>query len=154
MAPVRLVCRHPPPRSMVSGIIVEHGFIDNHSDVANLDRRAEAMVGPTARGHRLLWLGYRWVRSEDGQHFLRMLKGGAGCVYNAWKHVGNKLGTDDNGYVSDLAGSPLAERSTGLTTRAPWSPDGFYIDGSWYYFADSGAMQTGWQKLGWALVIT
>ena len=129
------------------GIIVEHGFIDNYSDAVNLNRYAEAMGRADADAIvDYFGLGYRWVRSEDGQHW--MLKGGAGYVYNAWKHVGNAwYYFDDNGYAltgrQSIGGTQYwFDDSCAMVTG--WS----YIDGSWYYFADSGAMQTGWQKLG------
>lgn len=129
------------------GIIVEHGFIDNYSDAVNLNRYAEAMGRADADAViDYFGLGYRWVRSEDGQHW--MLKGGAGYVYNAWKHVGNAwYYFDDNGYAltgrQSIGGAQYwFDDSCAMVTG--WS----YIDGSWYYFADSGAMQTGWQKLG------
>ncbi|MBS6417319.1 MAG: N-acetylmuramoyl-L-alanine amidase [Olsenella uli] len=129
------------------GIIVEHGFIDNYSDAVNLNRYAEAMGRADADAViDYFGLGYRWVRSEDGQHW--MLKGGAGYVYNAWKHVGNAwYYFDDNGYAltgrQSIGGAQYwFDDSCAMVTG--WS----YIDDSWYYFADSGAMQTGWQKLG------
>ena len=128
------------------GIIVEHGFIDNYSDAVNLNRYAEAMGRADADAViDYFGLGYRWVRSEDGQHW--MLKGGAGYVYNAWKHVGNAwYYFDDNGYAltgrQSIGGAQYwFDDSCAMVTG--WS----YIDGSWYYFADSGAMQTGWQRI-------
>ena len=130
-----------------TGIIVEHGFIDNASDAYNLNRHAEAMGRADADAiMRYYGLTATWERSADGQHW--MVKEHGSYVRSAWRYMGNAwYYLDGQGYMvtgwQTIGGVRYWFDASGAMATG-WKA----IGGSWYCFNGSGALLTGWQRLG------
>lgn len=130
-----------------TGIIVEHGFIDNASDAYNLNRHAEAMGRADADAiMRYYGLAATWERSSDGQHW--MVRESGSYVRSAWRYLGNAwYYLDGQGYMvtgwQTIGGVHYWFDASGAMATG-WRR----LDGSWYYFDGSGARITGWQRIG------
>ena len=115
----------------IPGIIVEHAFVTNSSDVNNylnneagLKKLGVADATGIAKYFGLEKEG--WQKDSKGWWY----QSGSGYLKNQWALInGNWYYFDSDGYM-----------------RTGWQK----ISGSWYYLggANDGAMKTGWQKLG------
>ena len=114
----------------IPGIIVEHAFVTNSSDVNNylnnetgLKKLGVADATGIAKYFGLEKEG--WQKDSKGWWY----QSGSGYLKNQWAFInGNWYYFDSDGYM-----------------RTGWQK----ISGSWYYLGDAndGAMKTGWQKI-------
>ena len=114
----------------IPGIIVEHAFVTNSSDVNNylnnetgLKKLGVADATGIAKYFGLEKEG--WQKDSKGWWY----QSGSGYLKNQWAFInGNWYYFDSDGYM-----------------RTDWQK----IKGSWYYLGDAndGAMKTGWQKI-------
>ena len=114
----------------IPGIIVEHAFVTNSSDVNNylnnetgLKKLGVADATGIAKYFGLEKEG--WQKDSKGWWY----QSGSGYLKNQWAFInGNWYYFDSDGYM-----------------RTDWQK----ISGSWYYLGDAndGAMKTGWQKI-------
>ena len=129
----------------IPGVIIEHAFLSNASDVKNFLSTEEGLkklgVADAKGIAKFLNLSEgRWELDETGWKYRLQ----SGYVTNQWKWIsGQKYYFDENGYMV-----------TG------WLDDTYYlgpngnmytgwkmIDGSWYYFNTDGKKQTGWKYI-------
>lgn len=138
----------------IPGIIVEHAFVTNKSDVNNylnneagLKKLGVADATGIAKYYGLT-KGANWEQDSKGWRY----KSGSGYLKNTWYQIDGswyRFGEDGymktgfqkiNGYTYYLGTSSDGAMKTG------WQK----IDNAWYYFgsANDGVMRTGWQHMG------
>lgn len=138
----------------IPGIIVEHAFVTNKSDVNNylnneagLKKLGVADATGIAKYYGLT-KGANWEQDSKGWRY----KSGSSYLKNTWYQIDGswyRFGEDGymktgfqkiNGYTYYLGTSSDGAMKTG------WQK----IDNAWYYFgsANDGVMRTGWQHMG------
>ena len=138
----------------IPGIIVEHAFVTNKSDVNNylnneagLKKLGVADATGIAKYYGLT-KGGNWEQDSKGWRY----KSGSSYLKNTWHQIDGswyRFGEDGymktgfqkiNGYTYYLGTSSDGAMKTG------WQK----IDNAWYYFgsANDGVMRTGWQHMG------
>ena len=136
----------------IPGIIVEHAFVTNSSDVNNylnnetgLKKLGVADATGIAKYFGLEKEG--WQKDSKGWWY----QSGSGYLKNQWALInGNWYYFDSDGYMrtgwQKISGSwyYLGDTNDGAM-KTGWQK----ISGSWYYLGDAndGAMKTGWQKI-------
>ena len=136
----------------IPGIIVEHAFVTNSSDVNNylnnetgLKKLGVADATGIAKYFGLEKEG--WQKDSKGWWY----QSGSGYLKNQWAFInGNWYYFDSDGYMrtdwQKISGSwyYLGDANDGAM-KTGWQK----IKGSWYYLGDAndGAMKTGWQKI-------
>ena len=136
----------------IPGIIVEHAFVTNSSDVNNylnneagLKKLGVADATGIAKYFGLEKEG--WQKDSKGWWY----QSGSGYLKNQWALInGNWYYFDSDGYMrtgwQKISGSwyYLGDANDGAM-KTGWQK----ISGSWYYLGDAndGAMKTGWQKI-------
>ena len=136
----------------IPGIIVEHAFVTNSSDVNNylnnetgLKKLGVADATGIAKYFGLEKEG--WQKDSKGWWY----QSGSGYLKNQWAFInGNWYYFDSDGYMrtdwQKIKGSwyYLGDANDGAM-KTGWQK----IKGSWYYLGDAndGAMKTGWQKI-------
>ena len=136
----------------IPGIIVEHAFVTNSSDVNNylnneagLKKLGVADATGIAKYFGLEKEG--WQKDSKGWWY----QSGSGYLKNQWALInGNWYYFDSDGYMrtgwQKINGSwyYLGDTNDGAM-KTGWQK----INGSWYYLGDAndGAMKTGWQKI-------
>ena len=136
----------------IPGIIVEHAFVTNSSDVNNylnneagLKKLGVADATGIAKYFGLEKEG--WQKDSKGWWY----QSGSGYLKNQWALInGNWYYFDSDGYMrtgwQKISGSwyYLGDANDGAM-KTGWQK----ISGSWYYLggANDGAMKTGWQKI-------
>ena len=136
----------------IPGIIVEHAFVTNSSDVNNylnneagLKKLGVADATGIAKYFGLEKEG--WQKDSKGWWY----QSGSGYLKNQWAFInGNWYYFDSDGYMrtdwQKISGSwyYLGDANDGAM-KTGWQK----ISGSWYYLggANDGAMKTGWQKI-------
>ena len=136
----------------IPGIIVEHAFVTNSSDVNNylnnetgLKKLGVADATGIAKYFGLEKEG--WQKDSKGWWY----QSGSGYLKNQWAFInGNWYYFDSDGYMrtgwQKINGSwyYLGDTNDGAM-KTGWQK----INGSWYYLGDAndGAMKTGWQKI-------
>ena len=136
----------------IPGIIVEHAFVTNSSDVNNylnneagLKKLGVADATGIAKYFGLEKEG--WQKDSKGWWY----QSGSGYLKNQWALInGNWYYFDSDGYMrtdwQKISGSwyYLGDANDGAM-KTGWQK----IKGSWYYLGDAndGAMKTGWQKI-------
>ena len=136
----------------IPGIIVEHAFVTNSSDVNNylnneagLKKLGVADATGIAKYFGLEKEG--WQKDSKGWWY----QSGSSYLKNQWALInGNWYYFDSDGYMrtgwQKISGSwyYLGDTNDGAM-KTGWQK----ISGSWYYLGDSndGAMKTGWQKI-------
>ena len=136
----------------IPGIIVEHAFVTNSSDVNNylnneagLKKLGVADATGIAKYFGLEKEG--WQKDSKGWWY----QSGSGYLKNQWALInGNWYYFDSDGYMrtdwQKIKGSwyYLGDANDGAM-KTGWQK----IKGSWYYLGDAndGAMKTGWQKI-------
>ena len=136
----------------IPGIIVEHAFVTNSSDVNNylnnetgLKKLGVADATGIAKYFGLEKEG--WQKDSKGWWY----QSGSGYLKNQWAFInGNWYYFDSDGYMrtgwQKISGSwyYLGDANDGAM-KTGWQK----ISGSWYYLGDAndGAMKTGWQKI-------
>ena len=136
----------------IPGIIVEHAFVTNSSDVNNylnneagLKKLGVADATGIAKYFGLEKEG--WQKDSKGWWY----QSGSGYLKNQWALInGNWYYFDSDGYMrtgwQKISGSwyYLGDTNDGAM-KTGWQK----INGSWYYLGDAndGVMRTGWQKI-------
>ena len=137
----------------IPGIIVEHAFVTNTSDVNNFLNNEAGLkkLGVADATGIAKYFGLskgQWFQNSKGWWYAA----GTSCLKNQWAQInGNGYYFDSNGYMltgwQELEGKwyYFGGANDGVM-RIDWQK----IGNSWYYFggANDGAMRTGWQKFG------
>lgn len=129
----------------IPGVIIEHAFLSNASDVKNFLNTEEGLkklgVADAKGIAKFLNLSEgRWELDETGWKYRLQ----SGYVTNQWKWIsGQKYYFDENGYmVTGWLDDTYYLGSNG-NMYTGWK----MIDGSWYYFNTDGKKQTGWKYI-------
>ena len=136
----------------IPGIIVEHAFVTNSSDVNNYLNNEAGLkkLGVADATGIATYFGLEkegWQKDSNGWWY----QSGSGYLKNQWALInGNWYYFDSDGYMrtgwQKISGSwyYLGDTNDGAM-KTGWQK----ISGSWYYLGDAndGAMKTGWQKI-------
>ena len=137
----------------IPGIIVEHAFITNAdenkklADDSFLAQLGQADARGIAQAFGLSKNAGGWEQQADGSWKYKNADGSYAA--NTWVTVSNKrYWIDANGImvtgVQTINGTTYSFDASGaLQTPTGWQQ----IEGTWYYFAQSGVAQTGWAKI-------
>ena len=137
----------------IPGIIVEHAFVTNTSDVNNFLNNEAGLkkLGVADATGIAKYFGLskgQWYKDYTGWWYAS----GTSYLKNQWAQIsGSWYYFDFNGYM-ETGWQKIGESwyylgsSNGGYLQTGWQK----IGGAWYYFSDkeNGAMKTGWQKVG------
>lgn len=135
----------------IPGIIVEHAFVTNTSDVNNFLNNEAGLkkLGVADATGIAKYFGLskgQWYKDSTGWWYAS----GTSYLKNQWAQIsGSWYYFDSNGYMETswqkISGkwSYLGGTDDGIM-RIGWQK----IGSNWYYFNSSGYMLTGWQKIG------